>query len=443
MEYFIEGGRSRTGRMLPPKNGMLAMTLRSYQRDASRPILFVPVYIGYERLLEGATYLSELRGAAKKKESIFDVFGVFKVLRQPFGKVWVNFGQPLSLTDFLNKHHPDWQSFTSSDDAAPWVQPASRQLARHISQRINQAVAINPVNLVATALLSSDRYALDAPTLYQLIDTYLALFNQSRYSEWMTLPAEQNSQQLVEHVAQLKLLDVREDALGKLFVLNDTQAVLMTYYRNNTLHAFALPALLCSFFHGSLVWQRQDLLQQVQALYPYIQAELFLPWSLDELPLQVERSLNSLMQAGLLHAEGDQLLRPERHSRAFVLLTLLAKPLLNTLQRFHMVSALLVKAGPNQITTEQLAERSTVLAERLSLLHELNAPEFFDRRLFDLFIQTLKQEGLLKVDDTQRLYYDRRLPIWVEAMARRVLSAQVRLYVQQVTMHEDINQEVH
>jgi glycerol-3-phosphate O-acyltransferase len=68
VEYFVEGGRSRTGRMLQPKTGMLAITLRSFLRNSRMPIVFVPVYIGYERVLEGRTYLGELRGAAKKKE---------------------------------------------------------------------------------------------------------------------------------------------------------------------------------------------------------------------------------------------------------------------------------------------------------------------------------------------------------------------------------------
>lgn len=73
VEYFVEGGRSRTGRMLQPKTGMLAITLRSFLRSSRMPIVFVPVYIGYERVLEGRTYLGELRGASKKKNrsSIF------------------------------------------------------------------------------------------------------------------------------------------------------------------------------------------------------------------------------------------------------------------------------------------------------------------------------------------------------------------------------------
>ena len=62
IEYFIEGGRSRTGRTLTPKAGILGMTIRSFIRSQSRPLAFVPVYIGYERVMEGQTYVRELAG---------------------------------------------------------------------------------------------------------------------------------------------------------------------------------------------------------------------------------------------------------------------------------------------------------------------------------------------------------------------------------------------
>ena len=67
IEYFIEGGRSRTGRLLQPQTGMLAMTVRSYLREPRRPVVFVPVYFGYERLVEGHTYIGELSGQPEGK----------------------------------------------------------------------------------------------------------------------------------------------------------------------------------------------------------------------------------------------------------------------------------------------------------------------------------------------------------------------------------------
>ncbi len=107
IEYFIEGGRSRTGRLLQPKTGMLSMTLRSYLRDPRRPIVFLPVYFGYERLVEGKTYIGELSGAPKEKESVFTLLRTLPALRRKFGKVHVSFGEPMRLDEVLQQHAPD------------------------------------------------------------------------------------------------------------------------------------------------------------------------------------------------------------------------------------------------------------------------------------------------------------------------------------------------
>ena len=79
--YFIEGGRSRSGRTLSPKGGLLGMTLESFMREHPRPLLLVPVYIGYEKLLEGRTLIAELEGAPKKRESLGALAGAVKGLR--------------------------------------------------------------------------------------------------------------------------------------------------------------------------------------------------------------------------------------------------------------------------------------------------------------------------------------------------------------------------
>src|SRR5690606_18402775 len=82
LEYFIEGGRSRTGRLLQPRGGMLSMTLRSFLRESRRPVVFQPVYIGYEKVMEGDAYIGELSGKPKEKESLLGFLRAFGVLRQ-------------------------------------------------------------------------------------------------------------------------------------------------------------------------------------------------------------------------------------------------------------------------------------------------------------------------------------------------------------------------
>lgn len=434
VEYFVEGGRSRTGRMLQPKTGMLAITLRSFLRSNRLPVVFVPVYIGYERVLEGRTYLGELRGASKKKESIFDIFKVIGALKQRFGSVWVNFGEPIKLAEFLDTDQPGWREQELGPQYRPdWLSDTTHRLSERVAQHLNEAAAVNPVNLVALALLSTSKLALDERALTRVLDLYLTLLRAVPYSPHTTLP-EGDGQALIEYVQGMKLLAEQKDALGKILYLDEQNAILMTYYRNNVLHIFALPALLASFFQSSSRMSREQILRYTRALYPYLQSELFIRWSLDELDAVVDQWLAAFVEQGLLKFDAEVYSRPAPSSRSFVLLTLLSRAIAQTLQRFYMATALLLNAGQNAISAEELEDLCTVMAQRLSILHGLNAPEFFDKSLFRHFIQTLLDQGVLRQDEAGKLSHHPALNELAEGAAKRVLPAEIRLSIRQVAM---------
>ena len=434
VEYFVEGGRSRTGRMLQPKTGMLAITLRSYLRSSRLPILFVPVYIGYERVLEGRTYLGELRGAAKKKESIFDIFKVIGALKQRFGQVWVNFGEPLKLNEFLEQHQPGWRQQDLAPNFRPdWLNETTNKLSERIAQRLNEAAAVNPVNLVALAMLSTSRQALDRRSLARILDLYQNLLRAVPYSPHTTLP-DGNGEALISYVKELGLLAEQKDALGNILYLDEQNAVLMTYYRNNVMHIFALPALLASFFQSSSRISREQILRFTEALYPYLRAELFIRWEPEELEAVINRWLAAFVEQGLLKLDGETYVRPAPSSRQFVLLTLLARVIMQTLQRFYMAISLLLNSGQNTLDAEELETLCTIMAQRLSILHGLNAPEFFDKSLFRHFIKSLQDQDVLRQDDAGKLGYHDKLGELAEGVAKRVLPAEIRLSIRQVAL---------
>ncbi|SHM81891.1 glycerol-3-phosphate acyltransferase [Pseudomonas asturiensis] len=439
VEYFVEGGRSRTGRMLQPKTGMLAITMRSFLRNSRMPIVFIPVYIGYERVLEGRTYLGELRGATKKKESIFDIFKVIGALKQRFGQVSVNFGEPIKLAGFLDAEQPDWREQELAPQFKPdWLSGTTHRLGERVAQHLNEAAAVNPMNLVAVALLSTHRLALDDQAMERVLDLYLTLLRAVPYSPHTTLP-EGDGRALIEHVKGMDLLAEQKDALGRILYLNEQNAVLMTYYRNNVLHIFALPSLLASFFQSSSRMSRELILRYTRALYPYLQSELFIRWPLSELDEVVDQWLAAFVEQGLLRLKDDVYIRPEPSSREFVLLTLLSRAIAQTLQRFYMAIALLLNSGQNTLSPEELEDLCTVMAQRLSILHGLNAPEFFDKSLFRHFIQSLLDQGVLRRDAAGKLSYHPLLGELAEGAAKRVLPAEIRLSIRQVALHQHEN----
>ncbi|MFA0676233.1 glycerol-3-phosphate 1-O-acyltransferase PlsB, partial [Vibrio sp. 10N.222.51.A6] len=183
VEYFSEGGRSRTGRLLQAKTGMLAMTIQAMLRGMNRPVTLVPVYIGYEHVMEVATYAKELRGKRKEKENASLVIRTIRKLRN-FGKGYVNFGEPIQLNQYLNEHAPEWtKDIDPMGTSKPqWMNPVVNDLATKMMTHINDAAATNALTLCATALLASRQRALSRDSLVSQINCYLSLLKNVPYS---------------------------------------------------------------------------------------------------------------------------------------------------------------------------------------------------------------------------------------------------------------------
>ncbi len=287
-------------------------------------------------------------------------------------------------------------------------------------------------------MLSTSRQALDQRSLARILDLYQSLLRAVPYSPHTTLP-EGNGEALIDYVKALGLLAEQKDALGNILYLDEQNAVLMTYYRNNVMHIFALPALLASFFQSSSRISREQILRFTLALYPYLRAELFMRWEPVQLETVIDQWLAAFVEQGLLKLDGETYMRPAPSSRQFVLLTLLARVIVQTLQRFYMAISLLLNSGQHSLTAEELETLCTVMAQRLSILHGLNAPEFFDKSLFRHFIKSLQDEGVLHQDEAGKLGHHDKLGELAEGVAKRVLPAEIRLSIRQVALerHEE------
>ena len=432
IQYFIEGGRSRTGRLLPPKTGMLAMTVRSFLADPSRPVLFVPVYFGYERLVEARTYIGELSGKPKQKESIVGLLRSLRVLRERFGRVYVSFGSPLSLTDHLDRSAPDWRG-TASEGRPEWFSAAVDRLATEIQSRINASAAVSPVALLSLALLSTPRQAMPEADLLRQLDLYRRLPEHLEYSAdvWCT-PLE--SREILAYGVSMGLLQTVAHPLGAVVRMSEDSATLSAYYRNNIVHLYAIPSLVACVFLNNETVAIADLHRLLRRIYPYVAQELFLRWSEEELPVVVDRVLDGLAALGILKPSADRSLwhRPSTGSAEAVQLSHLAHATLDVVERYYLAIALLLQQGSGSIRQDALEQRCQQMASRMSLLYEMRAPEFFDRALFREFYSLLRARKVLSTDGEGRLVFDAALEE-VAADARFVLSAQIQHSILQVT----------
>jgi glycerol-3-phosphate O-acyltransferase len=435
LEYFIEGGRSRTGRLLSPRTGMLTMTVRAYFRDPKRPVVFMPVYFGYERIVEGRTYIGELSGQPKEKESVFGLIkATVAVLRSKLGKVHVNLGQPISLDDLMCRHNPEWRraGLQGCEPRAGWLEGVVGDLAARINIEINAAAAVTPISLVATAVLTTPRQALAETELKQQLELYQRLLRH--YGPLVTIPTETGAQ-MIHYAEGFGLLERQRHPLGDIMRMNAENAVLATYYRNNILHLFAMPSLLACCFVSNTAMRRADIHRLVWRVYPYISAELYLRWEEAEVSAVVESLLDTFARLNLLQVDTDrgEWRRPASTSLEAMRLSMLAQATIQTIERYYLVVALLLQSGSGNITQQALEQRCHLMAQRMSMLYGLNSPEFFDKSLFRNFIDLLRRRNVIQASEGGELRYGEPL-LGVAADAQLVLSEQIRHSILQVTL---------
>ena len=395
LEYFVEGGRSRSGRLLPPKSGMLAMTVQAYLSQPKTPVVFVPVYFGYERLLEGRAFTSELAGGKKQRESIFALIKSLRTLREDYGRVHVSFGDPIALDALMTRHEPQWRSIPVSEERPTWVKPVINELGVTIMRRINETASVTPISLLAATLLATPQGCISSEELKQQIDIYQRLLSGAYANTLVSIP-EVDGDELIAHGMRLGFVKTSADDIGTTVELKPGQSTPLTYFRNNILHLLTLPALIAATFTNCRDQSEKQIKHLVSITLPVIQGELFLTTEVDdELILQ---TINGLVSAGLITRHGERWARAAAGSLEAVALTRLANVVVPALERDYLCACLLAHLTDGQISAAKLSKYCELAAQRLAKTEGLQATELYDKHLHHAFIDAIHQHGYLERD---------------------------------------------
>lgn len=397
VKYYTEGGRSRTGRLLAPKTGMLSMSIQSLLNGIDRPLTLVPVYLGYEHVMEVGTYHKELSGSEKKKESMFGVLKAIKSLRN-YGNGYVNFGEPININDYLNQQVPDWKNAINpvNPQKPNWLTPTVNDMANQLMLGINQCAALNGVALVALALHASENKALSKVDLENQIDFMLDIQRHAPFSEQITIPTESGAE-ILAHVISLNKVTVSEDSFGSIISLDNSASLEMLYYRNNILHTYALIALVCKLLTTHSKVTHEQLLKQTSDILGSLKDDLFLWQQAEQINTQVEQVLVWLEENGIAKQSKAHFwsLTDDTEQRSKV--NLLAECMDESLQRLTIISSLATRLAP--VTKRDLEVKVVAIAKRLSVLNKITAPEFIDKKAQATLITTMRSLGYLEIND--------------------------------------------
>jgi len=376
------------------------MTLQSCLRGTKKPIAIIPVYIGYERMFEGKSYINELRGGEKKKESFGQLLGIRKTLKQAFGKVYLNFAEPLHLNEYLDEKQPDWHQYKGQVGAKPnWLTPQVNHLSYVLMEKINASVTLNSVSLIALVLLSTDRAALGRVELERQLDVLIDLHKSAKFSDKTYLQSESSSE-LIQQALDLRTIFSVDNPMGDIITTDEKTAVLLTYYRNNILHIYITSALIASCFLNQQSMTQAALIKSLMKLYPLLKKELFFHWQESNYRQHIEQNIEVFIQKGMLSRQAKTLIRPDESEEGFNQLFTHAQIARPTLLRYGIILTILsAQASTENLSRKALETKSQQLAQRIAALHSLNAPEAFDKNLFKNTVTVLRDEGFIKVSE--------------------------------------------
>ncbi len=173
IEFFIEGTRSRTGKLIKPKYGMLDMMVRAFAEGRLDSVKIVPISVGYEKIIEERSYRREMLGEEKQQESLAGLLRTPKFLTSKKGRLYVEFDDPIDLEEYFARFSIDR---LEPDDEE--LDALTVRLAHRIIYDINQITTVSPTALAATVLLNNPERGLDRGRLLREVGFLLHFLTQ-------------------------------------------------------------------------------------------------------------------------------------------------------------------------------------------------------------------------------------------------------------------------
>jgi len=393
IEFFIEGGRSRTGKLVLPKLGLLSMLLRTYDEKAAPDLLFVPTFIGYDQVLEEKAYLSELEGGSKDPESVGQLVKARKFLRKRYGRAYIQFSEPISIKEYLARI-PASESREARDHG--------QEIASLIIQAINRISVVTPFSLVCAALLTYPRKGVYRRELLQIIQV---LYDYLRAQGVPMADSLDNLGQAVEDTLALcesrKLVTPIEkeegltDELGLGgYSIDETKRPLLEYYKNNILHFFlsASMASLAILARQGFEFHRSQVVEDFGFLADFFKNE-FIFNEIDP-ETQVDQSLSYFASRGVV-------VRLEQED-TFTLsasglkeLSYFANLLYNYLESYWIVFRSMKYLQKKPRSEKEFLKRTYSIGQKLFKLGEVERAEALSEATFHNALKLFGEKGIV------------------------------------------------
>lgn len=389
LEFFIEGGRSRTGKILTPKLGMLAGVVRAFLQGARRDLYLVPISIHYGRIAEESAYESELAGGAKQKESFGALLRARSVLSQRHGTVYVTFAEPRSLRNLLGDRMERFASNEGDSEVEEEHRRFVQKLGFQMLRDVNQVAVVGATSLSATVLLSSPRGARSHEEFARFSHMLAELLRWKGVTFTTSLErnlASGDFAEITNFLTSAKLIEVVDnDGVRELQVPTGRRKVL-DFYKNNSIHFFLLPSLVAHAMLRGV--PRRDLREEIWWWLDLFRWEFPLP-EREEVAAEAGRLVEYLRAHGAgVNGSGAQV--PLVHALVGILE--------NFREGYWITARTAAQMGDEPVSRAKFVQRLRRYFDAAMLLGEVEKPEAATDPTFGNAISRLVELGCLETE---------------------------------------------
>ena len=418
LEWYVEGGRSRSGKLLAPRFGLLAYVVDAYRRGKSEDVLLQPVSIAYDQISDVGDYAAEQRGSAKEREGFGWFLRVVRRLGRQYGDVHLRFAEPVSLAKAVGPADPFAEPRPDDESLA------LQKLAFEVCFRINQATPITPTSLVTLALLGRGDRALSLSELVEALRNLLDYVRRRRLptTEELDLDTPEGVRRALDPLVGNGILACYAEGPEPVWMIAPDQHLAAAYYRNTVIHFFVNGAIaelaLIRAAEDGVEDSRREFWDEAARLRDLLKFEFFFAekevWR-NELRQELsphDPEWESRLEVGP-HAIEDFLpdLRPFHAHR-------ILRPFL---EAYRVVADELSRRDPGEpIEDGPFLRACLALGRQYVLQHHVRSAESISQVLFGNALRLARNRGLLAADAEVQLDARRRFAAEIREAIRRV-----------------------
>jgi glycerol-3-phosphate O-acyltransferase len=233
LQWYPEGTRSRSGKLLRPKVGLLVYVVDAYREGRVDDVALVPASVAYDQLQEVTDFVDESVGGAKKPEGLGWAIDYWRKLRGRYGRVYVRFAEPLSLREALGPS----RNVTEPDGSELQLQ----KLSLDVMRRINEVTPITGTALLTLVLLGSQGRALTMQLLRLALDDFLAdatMRDLPMAASARALETDDGVVSVLHELVRTKVVSCYDEGPDAVYGIGPDQHLAAAFYRNSIIHFF-------------------------------------------------------------------------------------------------------------------------------------------------------------------------------------------------------------